>query len=122
MLAAYSHIQIQIHGIPLYDQSEITRVKSLEFRRREILYCREGNTMLLRDKYDVLINVTWDCYDQSNFYISGINSIEWNNIHLFPLHQENMTISRVNTFSYLPYACEMNDLFHQANVLMNSAK
>ena len=26
--------------------------------------------MLLRGKYDVLINVTWDCFDQSNFYIS----------------------------------------------------
>jgi hypothetical protein len=32
----------------------------------------------------------------------------------------NMTISRVNTFSYLPYAREMNILFHQANVLVNS--
>jgi hypothetical protein len=36
--------------------------------------------MLLRGKYDVLINVTWDCFDQSNFYISRINIIEWNNI------------------------------------------
>ena len=35
--------------------------------------------MLLRGKYDVLINVTCDCFDQSNFYISGINIIEWNN-------------------------------------------
>jgi hypothetical protein len=26
-----------------------------------------------------LINVTWDCFDQSNFYISRINIIEWNN-------------------------------------------
>jgi hypothetical protein len=34
--------------------------------------------MLLRGKYDALINVTWDCYDQSNFYISRINIIEWN--------------------------------------------
>ena len=34
--------------------------------------------MLLRGKYDVLINVTWDCFDQSNFYISRINIIEWN--------------------------------------------
>ena len=35
--------------------------------------------MLLRGKYDVLINVTWDCFDQSNFYISRINIIEWSN-------------------------------------------
>jgi hypothetical protein len=27
----------------------------------------KGNTILLRGKYDVLINVTWDCFDQSNF-------------------------------------------------------
>ena len=33
-----------------------------------------------------------------------------------------MTISRVNTFSFLPYAREMNVLFHQANVLVNSVK
>ena len=33
-----------------------------------------------------------------------------------------MTISRVNKSSYLPYAKEMNVLFHQANVLVNSAK
>jgi hypothetical protein len=31
--------------------------------------------------YDVLINITWDCFDQSNFYTSRINIIEWNNIH-----------------------------------------
>ena len=52
--------------IPLYGQS----VKSWEFRIREIRYCWEGNTILLRGKYDVLIHVTWDCFDQSNFYIS----------------------------------------------------
>jgi hypothetical protein len=51
--------------ILLYDQS----VKSWEFRIREIRYCREGNTMLLRGKYDALVNITWDCFDQSNFYI-----------------------------------------------------
>jgi hypothetical protein len=61
--------------IPLYGQS----VKSWEFRIREIRYCWEGNTILLRGKYDVLIHVTWDCFDQSNFYISRINIIEWNN-------------------------------------------
>ena len=33
-----------------------------------------------------------------------------------------MTISRVNKFPYLPYASEMNVLFHQVNVLVNSAK
>jgi hypothetical protein len=38
----------------------------------------KGNTILLRGKYDVLINVTWDCFNQSNFYISRINIIEWN--------------------------------------------
>jgi hypothetical protein len=47
---------------------------------REIRYCREGDTMLLRGKYDALINVTWNCFDQSNFYISKINIIEWNKI------------------------------------------
>ena len=62
--------------IPLYDQS----VKSWEFRIREIRYCWEGNTMLLRGKYHVLINVTWDCFYQSNFYTSRINIIEWNNM------------------------------------------
>ena len=36
--------------------------------------------MLLRGKYDVLINVMWDFSDQSNFYISRINIIEWNNM------------------------------------------
>jgi hypothetical protein len=35
---------------------------------------------------------------------------------------EKSHISRVNKFSYLPYAREMNVLFHQANVLANSAK
>jgi hypothetical protein len=69
------------HGIPLYDQS----VKSWEFRIREIRYCWEGNTMLLREKYDVLINVTWDCFDQSNFCISRINIIEWNRIIYLPI-------------------------------------
>ena len=34
----------------------------------------------------------------------------------------NMTISRMKTISYLPYAREINVLFHQANVLVNSAK
>jgi hypothetical protein len=34
----------------------------------------------------------------------------------------NMTISRVNKFSYLSYAREMNVLFHQPNVLVNSVK
>jgi hypothetical protein len=32
--------------------------------------------MLLRRKYDALINVTWDYFDQSNFYISRIHIIE----------------------------------------------
>jgi hypothetical protein len=41
--------------------------------------------MLLRGKYNVLINVTWDCFDQSNFYVSRINIIEWNNIQLLHL-------------------------------------
>jgi hypothetical protein len=36
------------------------------------------------------------------------------------LHKLNK--SRVNKFSYLPYAREMNVLFYQANVLVNSAK
>jgi hypothetical protein len=34
----------------------------------------------------------------------------------------NMTILRVKKSSYLPYAREMNVLFHQANILVNSAK
>ena len=59
--------------------TNIQSVKSWEFRIREIRYCWEGNTMLLRGKYDVLINVTWDCFDQSNFCTSRINIIEWNN-------------------------------------------
>ena len=46
--------------------------------------------MLLRGKYDVLINVTWDCFDQSNFYVSRINIIEWNNIQLLHLNEINM--------------------------------
>jgi hypothetical protein len=50
--------------------------KALNLENREIQYCWERNTMLLRGKYDVLINVTWDCFDQSNFYISRINIIE----------------------------------------------
>jgi hypothetical protein len=72
--------------IPLYDQS----VKSWEFQIREIRYCWEGNTMLLREKDDVLINVTWDCFDQSNFYICRINIIEWNNIHLLHAGEGNI--------------------------------
>jgi hypothetical protein len=40
----------------------------------------KGNTILLRGKYDVFIYVAWNCFDQSNFYISRINIIEWNNI------------------------------------------
>ena len=63
--------------LELYDQS----VESWEFRLREIRYCWERNTMLLRGKYDVLM--TWDCFNQSNFYISIIIIIEWNNIQLF---------------------------------------
>jgi hypothetical protein len=51
-----------------------------EFRIRKIRYCWEGNMILLRRKYDVSINVTCDCFDQSNFYISWINILEWNNI------------------------------------------
>ena len=51
-----------------------------EFRIRKIRYCWEGNMILLRGKYDVSINVTWDCFDQSNFYISWRNILEWNNI------------------------------------------
>ena len=52
-------------------------------------------------------------------------------MHLFPLHKGDMKSclpekshisSRVNTFSYLPYARKMNVLFHQANVLVNSFK
>jgi hypothetical protein len=43
-------------------------------------------------------------------------------IELISTPEGNMTISRVNKFSYLPYAREMNVLFHQANVLVNSAK
>ena len=76
----FGHLCLQNYyfgtSLKLYDQS----VKSWEFRIREIRYCWEGNTMLLRRKYDVLINVTWDCFDQSNFYISRINFIEWNNM------------------------------------------
>jgi hypothetical protein len=48
--------------------------------------------MLLRGKYDALINVMWDCFDQSNFYISRINIIEWNNIHLLHAGEGNMKI------------------------------
>jgi hypothetical protein len=44
----------------------------------------------------------------------------WRFVH--PRKVGNMTISRVNKFSYLPYVREMNVLFHQANVLVNSAK
>jgi hypothetical protein len=48
----------------------------------------KGNTILLRGKYDVVereIRCCWegntmDCFDQSNFYISRINIIEWNNM------------------------------------------
>jgi hypothetical protein len=58
--------------LSLYDQS----VKSWEIRIREIRYCWEGNTMLLRGKYDVLIIVTGGCFAQSNFYISRINIID----------------------------------------------
>jgi hypothetical protein len=36
--------------------------------------------------------------------------------------QGNMTISKLNKFSYLPYAMAMNVVFHQVNALMNSAK
>ena len=39
-----------------------------------------------------MINVTWDCFDQSNFYISRINIIEWNNIHLLHVGEGNMKI------------------------------
>ena len=52
----------------------------------------KGNTMLLRGKYDALINVMWDCFDQSNFYISRINIIKWNNIHLLHAGEGNMKI------------------------------
>jgi hypothetical protein len=42
--------------------------------------CSLNIISLLRGKYDDLINVTWDCFDQSNFYISWINILEWNKI------------------------------------------
>jgi hypothetical protein len=32
------------------------------------------------------------------------------------------TVNNTGSRSYLPYAMEMNVLFHQANVLVNSAK
>jgi hypothetical protein len=49
--------------------------------------------MLVRGKYDALTNVTWDCFDQSNFYISRINIIEWNNIQLLPALKVNIRIA-----------------------------
>jgi hypothetical protein len=50
------------------------------------------------EQYDVLINVTWDCFDQSNFYIYRINIIEWNRlfsreqIFISPLFKGNKCI------------------------------
>jgi hypothetical protein len=94
--------------IPLYDQS----VKSWEFQIREIRYCWEGNTMLLREKDDVLINVTWDCFDQSNFYICRINIIEWNNIHLLHAGEGNiiqlLSFDEVNVWIY--WLLKTNDI------------
>ena len=51
--------------------------------------------MLLRGKYDVLINVTWNYFDQSNFYTSRINIIEWNNtVYVF---------ININCVTYIKY-------------------
>ena len=58
----------------------------------EISY--KGNTILLRGKHDVLINVTWYCFDQSNFYISRINIIEWTNILCF-LHDKSVIFLQI---------------------------
>ena len=88
--------------IPLYDQS----VKSWEFRIREMRYCWEGNTMLLRGKCDVLINVTWDCFDQSNFYIGIIHIIEWNNIQLVYLCCDCFVLMK--HYHYLVYLWYVN--------------
>ena len=54
-----------------------------------------------KGKYDIVereiqccwgvgIHVTRDCFDQSNFYISRINIIEWNNIHSLHACEGNM--------------------------------
>ena len=56
-----------------YFGTSLYRAKSWRISNKE-------NTILLRGKYDVSINVTWDCFDQSNFYISWRNILEWNNI------------------------------------------
>jgi hypothetical protein len=81
--------------IALYDQS----IKSWEFRIREIRYCWEGNKMLLRGKYDVLINVTWDCFDQSNFYISRIWLFRgWTHFHISLMQGKWMLYSTRPTF------------------------
>jgi hypothetical protein len=81
--------------IALYDQS----IKSWEFRIREIRYCWEGNKMLLRGKYDVLINVTWDCFDQSNFYIGRIWLFRgWTHFHISLMQGKWMLYSTRPTF------------------------
>ena len=62
--------------------------------------------MLLREKYDVLINVTWDCFDQSNFYIGIINIIEWNNIQLVYLCCDCFVLMK--HYHYLVYLWYVN--------------
>ena len=96
--------------------SYLYSAKSWEFRIRKIRYCWEGNMILLRGKYDVLINVTWDCFDQSNFYISRINIIvEYNT--LFPARWSShpfawnicLTYGR-NQVYYSPLGLDVNTL------------
>jgi hypothetical protein len=48
-------------------------------------------TLAWWNKTFISLAVTWDCFDQSNFYISRID-IEWNNIHLLHAGEGNMKI------------------------------
>jgi hypothetical protein len=77
--------------------------------------------------YSVLVNL----FSEQNLIIKSIKQIMLLHSIIFireksyfqrAMPEGNISISRVNKFSYLPYAREMNVLFHQANVLVNSAK
>jgi hypothetical protein len=81
----------------------------------------KGNTILLRGKYIVVereINATWECFDQSNFYISRINIIEWNNKHLLHAGEGNMEIYSPKSIIFPELNAWVNAFSHFLNPML----
>ena len=109
---------------PLFDNGVtivIRTIESLIIIQLQLFYYIFANVLLVIS----LVGGNWVVRRGTIYiYFPCIREI-WRCVHsrkvIFP--EGNMTISRVNKFSYLPYAREISGFFfHQANVLVNSAK